>query len=118
MIRNCPFVSIQKKANLFDIRMRGKLKETSLDRFHFGNYSAPYHGKNIKCDYIVKVGVPFQRIIETIVEEKADLLVMGTKGRTNLSNILLGSTAEKLFRHCPIRLLSVRLGDPVKRKRI
>jgi len=58
--------------------------------------------------FIIRTGIPFQELISAAVDEKADVVVIGTKGRGNIAGILLGSQAEKMFRHCPVPLLSIR----------
>lgn len=54
-------------------------------------------------------GVPFVEIIRTAKEKIADLIVIGTHGRTGIDHMLFGSTAEKVVRkaHCPV--LTVRV---------
>jgi nucleotide-binding universal stress UspA family protein len=55
-------------------------------------------------DADVAAGPPAETIVRVAHERGADLIVMGTHGRTGLSHVLLGSVAEKVVRlaSCPV----------------
>ena len=63
---------------------------------------------DVPCRILFRVGLPWEQIIRAIKKENADLLVMGTKGRSNLAGALFGSTADKVFRHAHCPVVSVR----------
>ena len=56
----------------------------------------------------VAVGHPADTIVRFAQERSADLIVMGTHGRTGLQHVLLGSVAEKVVRLAPCPVLTVR----------
>ena len=57
---------------------------------------------------ILKVGHPVYDLLKIIVNEKVDMVIMGVKGRTDLESIFVGSVAEKIFRRCPVTVVSYR----------
>jgi nucleotide-binding universal stress UspA family protein len=59
----------------------------------------------------VKIGIPYEALIEAIAELDIDLLVMGTRGRGQFSGMLFGSTAARMLHKCPVPLLTLRDGN-------
>jgi nucleotide-binding universal stress UspA family protein len=65
--------------------------------------------KTKDVERLVVRGVPFVEIIRTAKEKSADLIVIGTHGRTGIDHMLFGSTAEKVVRKAPCPVLTVRM---------
>ena len=57
---------------------------------------------------ILRRGVPWQDIQAAIAETHADLVVMGTHGRSGVARAFLGSVAEKTVRMSSVPVLTVR----------
>lgn len=53
-------------------------------------------------------GVAYTAIVDIASRAKADLIVMGSRGRTGLSRLFIGSVAERVVRLAPCPVLVVR----------
>jgi universal stress protein A len=63
---------------------------------------------NVDVARRVVVGTPYRKIVEVAEEEKTDLIVMTTHGRTGFSHLVMGSVAEKIVRTAPCPVLTIR----------
>lgn len=66
------------------------------------------HFAGIKTTGKVVTGFAAEEILEIADDEKADLIIMGTHGRTGIDRILFGSVAAKIVRGADIPVLTVR----------
>jgi nucleotide-binding universal stress UspA family protein len=57
---------------------------------------------------VTAVGEPAHEIVTWAREKGADLVVVGTHGRTGLTHALMGSVAERVVRRSPCPVLTVR----------
>ena len=55
----------------------------------------------------VRTGDVHDEIKRTIAAARPDLVVMGTHGRRTVERWFMGSTAERLLRHCPVPLVTM-----------
>jgi len=62
-------------------------------------------------DSLIVAGLPYEQIIKMAEEKSADMIVLGTHGRTGLDHVLFGSTAEKVVRKSNVPVLTVRLEE-------
>jgi nucleotide-binding universal stress UspA family protein len=66
------------------------------------------HGSIVDVTRREVVGIPYRKIVEVAEEEKSDLIVMTTHGRTGLSHLVMGSVTEKIVRTAPCPVLTIR----------
>ena len=56
----------------------------------------------------VVIGSPVEEIVRAIDHHKADLVVMGTHGRTGIRHLVAGSVAERVMRASKVPVLTIR----------
>ena len=74
-----------------------------LDSFLAANLKAP-----VQAEKVIRRGRPFQEIVNYAQDQKMDLLVIGTHGRSALRQALLGSVADKVVHKSPCPVMTVR----------
>jgi nucleotide-binding universal stress UspA family protein len=80
--------------------------ETSLRRF-----SADLERKKIQVETAVCEGYAATVIVEEAASRHADLIVIGTHGRSGFKHLLLGSIAERVVQKAPCPVLTVKAAE-------
>jgi nucleotide-binding universal stress UspA family protein len=57
--------------------------------------------RSVECEHRLLIGDPAREIVRLALREQADLIVLGTHGRTGLRRLLAGSVAEEVLRRAP-----------------
>lgn len=60
---------------------------------------------------VVQMGIPYQQISAAAEALETDLIIIATHGYSGLKHFFLGSTAERVVRHAPCPVLTVREGE-------
>lgn len=63
---------------------------------------------DLEVDLEVLTGSPHYRLCEAARSLQAEMIILATHGHTGLAHIWLGSTAERVVRHAPCPVLTVR----------
>jgi nucleotide-binding universal stress UspA family protein len=74
-----------------------------------GEIAAELRDADVDTETVIEEGVPHKVIMEYADENDADLIVMGTHGKTGLDRLLLGSVTEKVVRASETPVLTVRM---------
>jgi len=77
-----------------------KLLEEAMKKY-------PYN----KTTKLIEEGIAKEAINSIAEQRKADLIVMGTHGRTGLDHLFMGSVAEYVIRHSKIPVMVVTLDE-------
>jgi|SRR5262249_9631872 len=85
---------LRKRATEFVERIAGKFKK-----------------KKIKVEAAVSDGHPREVIVKEATKWRADLIVLGSHGRTGLTRLLLGSVADSVVGNAPCSVEVVRRKD-------
>lgn len=64
--------------------------------------------KGVQAELVVCEGVPVTEVLNVAKEKKSDLILTATHGWTGFKHLALGSVAEKVVRHAPCSVLTVR----------
>jgi nucleotide-binding universal stress UspA family protein len=76
-------------------------------------------GEGVSCEIISRhTDEPYKAIVEEAEKNRADLIVMGRRGRTGLKRLLMGSVTAKVIGHSPCNVLVVPRAADIKFKNI
>lgn len=73
--------------------------------------------KGLRVRTVLEIGAPHEIVVRAAKRTKAELIVLSTHGRSGLAHVFIGSVAERVVRHAPCPVLTLRLPLAKARRR-
>lgn len=99
-----PFLGDELPASYVDLAVRARRE---VER-RLAALVAQARKARIRVEAQVTEGVPAEEILRAARRRRADLIVIGTHGRTGLGRIFMGSVAERVLQRATTPVLTVR----------
>ncbi|WP_308590048.1 universal stress protein [uncultured Megasphaera sp.] len=96
----------QKKKGLEDLGDR--LRRNAKDVFERCRQALP---ADVKVHYVAQIGRPGPTILKEAEQTHTDLIIMGSRGRTGLKSLLLGSVSRYVTGHSLLPVMIVKAGE-------
>ncbi|HWB12628.1 MAG TPA: universal stress protein [Pirellulales bacterium] len=91
-------------------RLQAELREDAARRLQ--ELVAEHRAAGVELATETLVGLPYLAINEAVKQHNFDLVVVGTRGMGAIKRVLVGSTATRLARLCPVPVWIARCGLP------
>jgi nucleotide-binding universal stress UspA family protein len=78
------------------------------------HYGDRLRARGLDVDEVTREGYPATVIEEEVERQGADMVVIGSRGRTGLKHLLLGSIAERVVQKAPCPVLTIKTPDEAR----
>jgi nucleotide-binding universal stress UspA family protein len=103
-------ISIAKRcgSDLIVLSVATKEKNLPAAKKSVDKVSKMAEKEDIKVDTLTPRGTPYEVIVKTAEKKNADVIVVGSHGRTGLERLLMGSVTERVIGHAKCAVLVVK----------
>jgi nucleotide-binding universal stress UspA family protein len=101
------------RAHLLVIYVDAFVPPGEMEREQLQTFAETNIPVTVPFDLRLITGDPATAILSEVGETGADLIVMGTHGRTGLQRLLFGSVTEAVIRQAPVPVIAVHESTPV-----
>lgn len=83
-------------------------------RDDFLQFVKNFHWHGVDWEWEIREGDPAAEILHAVPRHQADMLFMGTTGRSGISKFMLGSVTEKVIREVPCTFMTSKTQEVIK----
>ena len=103
---NIPYVNSTRPGDQW--RPECVRRETEFAEQAYQRVAAMFEGANASLKHVIREGYLGETIVDEATKSGSELVVVGARGRSAVSRILLGSTSDYVATHAPCSVLVIR----------